>query len=115
VGETIGEFKLASITQEEIVFEWDGKEVKRRVEQLIDKSPPPAQAQQAPPPAAAKPAGAATNVLSGNKTGPGVELGQSSRACVPGDTTPAGTVQDGFRKVVSKTPFGESCRWEAVK
>ena len=47
--------------------------------------------------------------------GPGIELGQGSRACVPGDTTPPGTVKDGFRKVVNKTPFGNSCRWEAVK
>jgi hypothetical protein len=116
VGETIGEFKLASITQDEVVFEWEGKEVKKRVEELIDKTPPQAQAKQAPAQPAAKPTGGnATNVLSDSKEGPGVELGQGSRACVPGDTTPAGTVRDGFRKVVSKTPFGESCRWEAVK
>jgi hypothetical protein len=42
-------------------------------------------------------------------------MGNSTRACVPGDTTPPGTVQDGLRKVVSKTPFGESCRWEPAK
>jgi hypothetical protein len=34
---------------------------------------------------------------------------------VPGDTTPAGTVRDGYRKLVTQTPFGNACRWELVK
>ena len=114
-GETIGEFKLLSINGRELVFEWDGKQIKRNLDQIIDKraaestAPPP---EGQPAAAAAKPA---VQSLAPVKAGPGVELGESTRACVHGDTTPAGTVQDGFRKVVSKTPFGDSCRWERVK
>lgn len=114
-GEQIGEFKLVSVNSQEIVLEWEGKPVKRRLEELIDKSardaePAPAQttaAQSSPAPAATS--------LAEIKAGPGVELGPTTRACVPNDTTPEGTVQDGYKKIVTKTPFGTSCRWEAVK
>jgi hypothetical protein len=113
-GDTIGEFKLLAINGRELTFEWDGKQVKRQLEQIIDKK---AAESTAPPPegqpAAAKPAATVTS-LAPVKAGPGVELGENSRACVPGDSTAAGTVQDGFRKVVTKTPFGDSCRWERV-
>jgi hypothetical protein len=114
VGEKIGEFKLVSLTNRDLVLEWEGKQVKRTIEELLDRSgrteepPPPQQTAAAP--------GSGLGVANlGAKAGPGVELGPSSRACVPNDTTPAGTVQDGYRKVVTATPFGQSCRWEAVQ
>jgi hypothetical protein len=116
VGEKVGAFTLVAINGQEIIFDWEGKQVSRRLDEIIDKKaleakePPPEQPQAV----AAKPAQAVTS-LGKTEAGPGVELGSSSRACVPGDTTPAGTVKDGYRKVVNKTPFGDSCRWEAVK
>jgi hypothetical protein len=114
-GETIGEFKLVAINGQELTFEWDGKQVKKRLEEIIDKkaaesTAPPSEAQTA----GARPPAPAVTPLASVKAGPGVELGENSRACVPGDATPPGTVQDGFRKVVNKTPFGDSCRWERV-
>jgi TonB family protein len=36
------------------------------------------------------------------------------KRCELNDNTPAGTVVDGYRKVVSPTPFGEACRWDPV-
>jgi hypothetical protein len=116
-GERIGEFTLAAINGQEIVFEWDGKQVKKRLEDLIDKKAAESTqpAEKAPAAAAASaPAPGVTKVASA-EAGPGMELGATSRACIPGDTSPAGTVKDGFRKVVTKTPFGDSCRWEATK
>jgi hypothetical protein len=114
-GEQIGEFKLAAINGGEIVFEWDGKQVKRRLDELIDKkaaeSTQPAEKPLGPPASAAAPA---VSKLAAVEAGPGMELGATSRACIPGDATPPGTVKDGYRKVVNKTPFGDSCRWEAV-
>jgi hypothetical protein len=38
----------------------------------------------------------------------------SVKPCAPGDKQRAGTVVDGYKKVVGKTPFGEVCRWEPV-
>ncbi len=37
------------------------------------------------------------------------------RACVAADTSPAGTVHSGYRKVQAMSIFGASCDWEPVK
>lgn len=42
-------------------------------------------------------------------------IGGGVKACVPGDDSPAGTVVDGYKKVIEATPFGTACRWIAVK
>jgi hypothetical protein len=113
-GEKVGEFKLVALNNHEIVFEWEGKYVKKKIEELADRRPTievrPAEESSQAASAQAQP----TTV--GRNTGPSTtDMGNSTRACVPGDSAPAGTVQDGLRKVISKTPFGESCRWEPVK
>jgi hypothetical protein len=113
-GEKIGEFKLVALNNTEIVLEWEGKYVKRRIEELADRQPiqlTPAAGAEAAPAAATAPA----TSLSGKKEGPGADMGNQTKACVPGDQTAAGVVQDGFKKVLTKTPFGESCRWEPVQ
>ena len=114
-GETIGQFKLVDVTSDEITLEWEGKTIRKNVDELLDRgasqqqaavtaartdqpaAPPP------PPPAAAKTA-----------MGPGADTGAGFRRCEPNDSTPPGTVVDGYRKVVSPTPFGEACRWDPV-
>ncbi|HVN05048.1 MAG TPA: hypothetical protein VMT86_11560 [Bryobacteraceae bacterium] len=110
-GESVGPFKLVAVDREEITFEWDGKTITRKVEELLDRStPPPSNAApvkaavEAPP----KPAQPATTAPSA----PGVDLGRGIHACAPGDSSPAGTVNDGMRKVIKGTPFGKSCYWE---
>jgi hypothetical protein len=112
-GEQIGEFKLLAINNEEIVLEWEGKQVRKKVQDLFDHTiPEPARgpAANTPPAAAAapKPAVAA-------KAGPGQDIGAGRKACVPGDTTPVGTIVDGLKKITWATPFGEGCAWEAPK
>ena len=116
-GDTIGEFKIASLDPQHVVFDWDGKQISKNIEDLMDRSsaaPPPSVANggQAggnaapPPPRVAAPTAAAA---------PGQEVptaaGQSQRSCVPGDTSPAGTVVDGYRKNLTATPFGSICTW----
>jgi hypothetical protein len=46
---------------------------------------------------------------------PGANVGQGYRGCVAGDNSPAGTIVDGFRKVMTTSPFGVSCGWEKVQ
>jgi hypothetical protein len=95
-------------------FEWDGKDFKKRIDELIDQTPiadiaapPPAN------PAAAKPA---QTLSSGSQSGkPGQDTGGGYKACAPGDSSPNGTIVDGMRKVVTATPFGSGCTWEPVK
>lgn len=122
-GDEIGDFKVVSVNREEIVFEWDGKQVRRtlaeiaarnaRVERQVE-APQQAAAAAAPQPDA--PAGT-TKISSGdNQLGPGKEMapGSEFHMCQPGDTTPAGTVVNGLRLVKNATPFGGFCRWEPV-
>jgi hypothetical protein len=115
-GDSIGEFKIASLNPQIVVFNWDGKQIMKKIDDLIDRSEAAgpaggsavaAQAGQAaapPPPRANTPPPPAT---------PGAQTGPTQRACVPGDASPAGTVADGYRKVVNQTPFGAMCNWVA--
>jgi hypothetical protein len=111
-GEAIGEFKLVSFDPQQIVFEWDGKTVERRLDQIMARpsDAPPEAAGSAPKPAATTVASSTTAA-----TGPGPANGDGNKACVPGDSTAAGTVVDGFRKVETMGAFGRACRWEPVK
>jgi len=115
VGEWFGEFVIAEIAPEYIVFEWEGQQVKKSLEELrpeVEAAQPPkvAEAKPAPQP---KPK---ASVLGGEaKPGPSeIDLGSGIRACKPGDQSPPGTVVGGYRKVVTDTPFGKVCRWEPV-
>jgi hypothetical protein len=115
-GDKIGAFKIVAMNHKEILFDWDGQPVKKTFEELAAaKSTIPASAHtEAPPSNTPAPAAPSTTAIGAPK-GPGTDLGNETRACVSGDSTPAGTVQDGMRKVVTKSPFGEVCRWEPAK
>ncbi len=107
-GQPVGQFKLVSVTPREVVLEWEGKQVSKRVEELAGAADEPAPVQRTEGPKRAAPAAKV-------QAGPGVEVGKGVRACVPNDSTPAGTVVDGLRKVVTDSPFGPVCRWEPVR
>ncbi len=119
VGEKIGEFELAGLTQDEISLKWEDKTVTRSVSEMIyqglEKAPATGAPQQlasaAPPPAATLPPPSGSGK-------PGGDVGGTSdgfKMCTAGDTSPAGTVADGYRKVLTATPFGNSCHWEPAK
>ena len=123
-GDKVGDFKIVSFDARTIVFEWDGQKITKNVQELADRDAQTAAVmakQNTPEPAApaAAPAAAQAQVLStaGSATaqGPGLDTGGGVRACSAGDTAPPGTVQGGYRKVVSETPFGKVCRWEKVQ
>lgn len=116
-GETIGQFKLVAVNTDEIAFEWEGKIIRKKVEELLDRTVPAPGAPgvglvgvsvRTEQPAAPAPAKTA------NPGGPGIDVGPGLKACDPNDTNPAGTVKDGYRKKVTPTPFGNRCQWEAI-
>lgn len=114
-GDKIGEFTLVAVNHDEITLAWQGKEVVRRIDDMIDRAGP---VQPAPSGVASRSgpvvAAAAPPSQAQQKRGepaPGVEVAKGIRACQPGDTSPAGTVADGYKKLVTPTPFGNSCRW----
>jgi hypothetical protein len=117
-GATIGAFKLLSVTAEELVFEWKGQRIARKVEELRvregGEGAPPAGGSAAHAANVPPPPQAVVQVAPERPLGPGEAVG-NVRACQAGDTTPPGTVVQGFRKVVSTTPFGSACRWEPVQ
>lgn len=110
-GEQVGPFTLVAIDSEEIVLEWEGHTITKKVDEMFDRTPPAAPAQSGPVAAAphkpAQPPPPAQPV-------PGADLGRGIRACQAGDTSPSGTVADGMRKVIKGTPFGKSCYWESA-
>ena len=117
-GEQIGDWKIVSVDNQYVVFEWDGKQFKKRIDELMDRSALSAETAQAPAAAPAKAAPAATSqsLSDSKKSDHFVDVGSDDmRGCKPGDDAAPGTVVEGFKKVVSSTPFGSACRWEQVK
>ena len=137
-GETVGEFKLVSFDRESIEFEWHGKSIQRKLEELKPKET--AQAQAAParpavpatPSAAANPAAASagpvvslgsasSNSLAGDKSSGsddplfGPVQADGTRGCVASDQSPSGTEHSGFKKNMTVTLFGTVCHWEQNK
>ena len=111
-GDQVGDFKLVAVNNEELVLEWDGKTITKNVDEILDRS---TSAPAAPGPvAAAAPASAAPPVAKA-PAAPGGDLNGGIKACQPGDTSPAGTVADGMRKVIKPSPFGSKCYWETEK
>jgi hypothetical protein len=115
-GDSIGEWKVVSVDNQYVVFEWNGKQFQKRLDELLDKTLV-AEAPAAPsaPANAATPPAPAVQALSGRSEGPGAQIGDGIKGCVAGDNAPPGTVMDGMRKIVSATPFGSVCRWESVR
>lgn len=116
-GEMIGQFKLVDVNTEEITFEWEGKRVTKKLDELKEHStePQPAAAPIAAPPVAVRSEAPVPPPADASPLGPGKDIGGGFRACQPNDSNPAGTVIDGYRKVVLISPFGQTCRWDPAR
>lgn len=116
-GDKVGPFQLVSFDREKVVFDWNGKTVERKPEELKEQTasaeqqevaetgPPPASVKMIPDPPPNQP-----------KLDPkiGADNGGGIRMCVPGDTTPPGTIVDGYKKVVTMNMFGQTCMWQSI-
>lgn len=113
-GESVGEFKLVSVNSDEITLEWNGQQIRRPVNELLDRGSTPqaaeGHAQAAAPVRAAQPAQQAAKT----PIGPGQDTGRGFSLCDPNDSYPDGAVVKGMRKSITRNPFGESCRWDPV-
>lgn len=131
VGDKVGPFQLAAFDREKIVLTWNGEKVERKLEDLKPKdvSPPaPAIARGMVRPSAAaasssSSSGAIKTIGPSSDSAPdaikgplGNDVGGGFRTCTPGDTTPSGSIVNGFKKVVTPGMFGvTTCRWEQVR
>lgn len=121
IGESVGGFVLAGISADELTLQWEGGVVRRSLNDLTpqdEQNVSTAAVRRAPPPP--KPAAQEkpkSTVLSNNtNSGPSdIDMGGGMLACRPGDTSPSGTVFNGYRKLVTQTPFGAACRWLPIE
>jgi hypothetical protein len=114
-GDTIGPWNIVSVDDKYLVLGWNGKEFKKRLDELLDKTNLVAEMPPPPVAPAASAASASTNLSNNAKTGPGPEMGNNTRGCIAGDSTPSGAVVNGMRKEVTATPFGAGCQWVPAK
>ena len=114
-GETIGQFKLVDVNTSEITFAWtfNGELARRSLRELADNSV--AAAAPDARPAAAAAASAPVPAAAQSNLGAGAITGFGFKECIPNDSSPEGTIDGGFRKTITTTPFGKSCRWDPVK
>jgi hypothetical protein len=113
-GEMVGAMKLVALNTRVLTFEFDGERKEKAVDELVFRGAPEVAAAPAGP---ANPANGAAAQAARNAPAPtpkpGTEIGAQMKACQPGDVSPAGTVVEGYKKVVEQTPFGPACRWIA--
>ena len=126
-GEMIGKFKLVSVDAKELVLAFEDRTVKKTLDELIDRGDDKGQVAGAPAVVGAGATSAAYSAATrgmepappppppAGKSEPGVVLTEDTRSCQSGDSSPAGTIVNGMRKVVMQTPFGVACKWERVK
>ena len=126
VGDSVGPFRITDLSRTAVTLEWKDKKFEKTLAELKPKLTDQEKAQQVAVAAPTVEPPKVQGVTSDeglkevqkemSKDGlPGVNVGAQARMCSPGDTAPAGTVQGGYRKVVTATPFGQSCRWEPVR
>ena len=126
VGQKVGDFTLVAFNRESITLDWNGKAVERKLDELAPK-PAPQQAAAGAAPAYTPPtptmSQSTINSISGNsgtsEKDPlsGNDMGGGLRACVMGDNSPAGTVLNGWKKIMGGglLGMGQSCHWEQQK
>ena len=119
-GDTIGDFKILALDTRKVTFEWDGKQIEKNLDDLIDRTggatagSGPAPSGPAAP-AAPKPSSntaPASNVMGAEISTPD----GPARACKPGDSSAVGATVDGYKKTAADSPFGPmNCRWVQSK
>ncbi len=109
-GEKVGEFTLVDVEDDVVTLQWNGKTVIKKVSELrprgdMGRAAPAARSTETTAKAVQQPG-------SKVEASPWDEIGPNLRACRPGDSSPAGSEKDGWRKVMVPTPMGASCHWE---
>ena len=113
-GETIGQFKLVDVNTNEITFAWtfNGEMARRSLSELADTA---ARLRRRISRPAAGRERSQRRRRPKQRWGRARSPGSGFKTCQPNDSTPDGTVVGGFRKMITTTPFGKSCRWDPVK
>jgi hypothetical protein len=125
-GDKIGDkdkFVIVGFDQDKITLSCNDEPMEKKLADLRPKEKPAAPHVQAAalpaqPQAASQSLSAAPLADSGQKKDEeiiGADFGSGFHGCVASDSSPDGTIKDGYRKVISHTMFGQTCHWETVK
>jgi hypothetical protein len=121
-GQKVGEFTVVSFDHDALTLEWNGDQIVRKLADLKPKEEKQQVAAAAPPPRPSTPAASngviaigAGDTASAIPSVVGPDNGGGFFGCQPGDTTPSGTVVNGYKKTSVQGLMGNSCRWEQVK
>jgi hypothetical protein len=126
-GEKIGAFQIVSFDHEKIELKWNDKTIDRPLAELLakERTPDPVVA-NAPDPTARPTGPTAAQVMTKTfgaapqaeapKLDPkiGTDMGAGNHACIQGETSPAGTEVNGYRKVIRGGLMGQTCFWESI-
>jgi hypothetical protein len=118
VGDAVGDFKVLAMNESKITLEWDGKQLERNIDDLMDHSgaaaaPGASSGPAAPPPASVAPSGPPTPAVIGQDIG---TPDAPAKACKANDNSPPGTIVDGYKKTGVMTPFGPmGCSWVPIR
>jgi hypothetical protein len=118
-GDSVGEFKVVALDSRKVTFEWDGKQLEKNLDDLVDRSggtvagssqgASSGPAAPAAPPVAPKSASDAMGAEIGTAEAP-------AKACKPNENSALGTVVDGYKKSGVQSPFGiMGCSWVKEK
>ncbi len=125
-GDKIGDFQIVSFDHEKIESGRNDKTIDQPLGELLvkERAPEPVVAATDP---TARPAGpTAAQVMTRTfgaapepapvKLDPkiGTDMGGGFHGCVAGETSPAGTEVNGFRKVIRGGLMGTACFWESI-
>jgi hypothetical protein len=125
IGEKVGEYVFRAATAERITLEWQGQTFDLLHSELANRPAAKAKApvRETRAPATRRPVGAATasaaadaspkqSTSLGGKYNIGRQIREGSHAADPKDSSPAGTVYQGYVKRERRTPFGTQAWWE---
>jgi hypothetical protein len=108
-GDVINEFTIGAVDLQGITFVWNGEQIFREIEDLMDRSN-----------AATPEGGRSAQVQSAiaplfeipTTTAPS---GLPQLTCIKGDKSPPGTVVGRYKKISTTTPLGPVCSWVRVE
>ena len=117
IGDKIGEFTLRAANQKELTFEWDGKDITKSLDELRVRTASvsaPAERMNSNVNNNAVAEAPRPKIPDNVRPTPGTDIGGGHKGCLPGDSSPTGTVADGYKKVSYTYAFGPICYWESA-
>lgn len=122
-GDQVGEFELTEFDGESLILTWHEKTFHKTFKELKAPEPTTVAARPAPAAAASAPTGGVTRIggSSGSadkakSTGPQFGPKQGNLyLCASGDSSPDGTVLEGYRLKRMDNLFSSTCQWEPMK